>query len=409
MSKRIQFAVLLFLALGLLAYAGTASAADDTAAAPAAAPAASEQQGQPSSGQIPVGSTGEEFKIPENATPAQLADFAKNLIRSQRKFENEEEYKNWLNQMFQTVLEVTNRILSGESDDKTFLEACGMKGQILARMAAGNKEYLGTFDQFVTALEGAERVQKDENGREMTLSFRSLVYQDRVANIVQAQGSLDELRGVFKEIQAFILKNPAASDMVFDLIYPISVFSESNQKPELNGQLLQEFYDALKDSKEEIHQEVVKGLEGSLRFAALRGQPMQLAGVMPDEKPFDPAILQGKVVIVDFWATWCMPCLAIQPELQTLYEKYKDQGLEIIGYNIDTELDMFKKFYAEKKLPWPVIVEKLSVKENQQPLSEYYGITGIPTLILIGRDGKVISQDLDIDGIKENVELLFKK
>jgi len=63
----------------------------------------------------------------------------------------------------------------------------------------------------------------------------------------------------------------------------------------------------------------------------LTGEPVKVSGKTVDGKPFDISEYKGKVVIVDFWATWCGPCLAELPNLKKIYQKYHDRGLEIVG------------------------------------------------------------------------------
>ncbi len=75
---------------------------------------------------------------------------------------------------------------------------------------------------------------------------------------------------------------------------------------------------------------------GAVRRARLlTGDPVKVSGKTIDGKPFDISQYKGKVVIVDFWATWCGPCLAELPNLKKIYEKYHDRGLEIVGVNLD--------------------------------------------------------------------------
>ena len=150
-------------------------------------------------------------------------------------------------------------------------------------------------------------------------------------------------------------------------------------------------------SEDEMEQAIAKMLEGSLRFATLVGNEMKVEGLYLDKTEIDWNSYRGKVVLVDFWATWCGPCLGEIPNVQALYEKYHAAGFEVLGYSVDQDLKALEKFEEERKLPWKTASEKLSVeaKENGGKeyvnLSEYYGISAIPTMVLVGKDGKVVS------------------
>ena len=115
------------------------------------------------------------------------------------------------------------------------------------------------------------------------------------------------------------------------------------------------------------------------------------------------------IVIVDFWATWCPPCLAEIPNVQKLYEKYHAAGFEVLGYSVDRDLEALEKFEEERKLPWKTASRKLSTdaEKDYVNLSDYYGVESIPTMILVGKDGKVISTEARGAELKRLLEEQF--
>ena len=128
---------------------------------------------------------------------------------------------------------------------------------------------------------------------------------------------------------------------------------------------------------------------------------MKVVGTTIKGEKFNQDVLKDKVFLVNFWATWVTPCIAQYPELLALYIQYHDKGFEIVGYNMDTELDKYKDYVAQKNVPWPNLSEKMSLDNKQPSMSEFYGITTMPTLILVGKDGNVIKNDVDIDTLKK--------
>jgi thiol-disulfide isomerase/thioredoxin len=92
---------------------------------------------------------------------------------------------------------------------------------------------------------------------------------------------------------------------------------------------------------------------------------------------------RGKVVLVDFWGTWCGPCLAAIPELVAAYEKFHARGFEIVGVDQDEKRELLQTFVTEKKLPWPQAFDGA-----KGPIVSLYRITGFPSYFLLDKDGK---------------------
>lgn len=129
-------------------------------------------------------------------------------------------------------------------------------------------------------------------------------------------------------------------------------------------------------------------LAESLRRLALVGGPMAVEGRLIDGTGFDPRTLAGKVVLVEFWATWCGPCVAEIPTIRALYDKYHAAGFEVVGISLDNDRAAVADFVAAKEIPWPVILDGRGPGNS---LADRYGVRAIPAPFLIGRDGNVIS------------------
>jgi thiol-disulfide isomerase/thioredoxin len=101
---------------------------------------------------------------------------------------------------------------------------------------------------------------------------------------------------------------------------------------------------------------------------------------------------KGKVVLLNFWATWCGPCKAEIPGFVRLQDKYRDKGLVIVGYSVDDTAEKAKAYAAEYKMNYPILLG-----EGREDVQDAYGpIWGIPASFLISKDGKVCRKHMGI-------------
>ncbi|PKL47275.1 MAG: hypothetical protein CVV42_13585 [Candidatus Riflebacteria bacterium HGW-Riflebacteria-2] len=124
-----------------------------------------------------------------------------------------------------------------------------------------------------------------------------------------------------------------------------------------------------------------------------------------DGKDLNLARFKGKVLLVDFWATWCPPCRAEVGPLVTVYNKYKDKGFEIVGISFDKERADLDKFVQENKMEWPHYFDG---KHWENEVGPTYGIQSIPTMYLLDGEGKVITTELRDGKLEKELEKILK-
>ncbi|MEX2232454.1 MAG: TlpA disulfide reductase family protein [Cyclobacteriaceae bacterium] len=122
---------------------------------------------------------------------------------------------------------------------------------------------------------------------------------------------------------------------------------------------------------------------------------------------YTPDNMQTKIYLIDFWATWCAPCIQEFPYLQRAYEQYHDKGFQILSYSLDASREVVVRFRKERfPMPWLHGID-LKLQRNQSPMAKQFEVFDIPAAFLIDESGKILATSQDVS--KEKLEEVLKK
>ena len=268
---------------------------------------------------------------------------------------------------------------------------------------------VGAAVQSGTYPDGAKRLEALFEKLQKSQGDKDLVAYVRFRQLTAAYGaSLQEAKDVdipkiqaewLKRLEQYVAdfpKSPDTAEAMLQLAIAQEFAGEEKEAKQWYGRIAKEFPAAPAGRKS----------AGALTRLDSVGQQISLTGKSPSGNVIDLAKYRGRVVLVQYWATWCEPCKADMASLKELAAKYGRLGFNIIGVNLDSSQQQMAEYVTENGLPWPQIYEEGGL--DSRPANEL-GILTLPTMILIGPDGKVVNRNIHVAEIDGELKRLIRR
>jgi thiol-disulfide isomerase/thioredoxin len=174
-------------------------------------------------------------------------------------------------------------------------------------------------------------------------------------------------------IRALIKENPDHPEL-WGALFTVAQYGDKESAKRVLADII--------DSKAD--EDLISRAKGMLKSIGAVGQPLEISFTAADGKKVDIQKMKGKVVMVDFWASWCGPCMASLPEVIELYHKYHDKGFEIVGINLDKSKKAMDSVLEKYNIPW---AQYFDGQGWGNKFSLEYGVSAIPSVWLVDKKG----------------------
>lgn len=301
-----------------------------------------------------------------------------------------------LKKMFEFHVEIADKALSKDPEKEQKTRAIELKFQALDMLARypGNEDNEEPGEKFKAF--AAEVAKMEDIGR-IAERAKGIPYEVEMNKVFRSENFVENTRAFREKLVKFVEENPTANSGVLVVRFISGIAYYTPEKDLIS--YLKENRDILrpvleKSEKTDNSPNLInfdRIVEEKIFYAEILGQEMKMEGLNLKDEKITIQSLRGKVVLIDFWATWCGPCIGEIPNMKKNYEKYKDRGFEIIGYSTDRDLEALIGFQEKEKLPWIILSRQKSIDAELEDIPKTYKVTGIPTMFLIDKEGKIIS------------------
>lgn len=322
------------------------------------------------------------YAIPEGATEEQLQQQFQTLLSTPPATQTPEGVKTHLQgiRRFAQALQDPERQIS----DELLEGALQIEMQILQLLPnqLGDPDAAGEMEAFMA------RLEEDERPVAQNL-LAVLKTQEKIQGL--AEMAADERTAFVEEIAMALSGEMDENALAF-----AQMLGEQMEQvaPEEAAGVYELFVKYVSANADPRSAQIAEYFQGKANYVGLIGNEMQFTTTTLDGQPFDLQEFRGenRVILVDFWATWCGPCIGELPNLKAHYEAYRGQGFDVVGVSLDDDPAALQQFLTDQQIEWTTVIDAEPANQGwDNPVARQFGISAIPACILINQEGKVVS------------------
>jgi thiol-disulfide isomerase/thioredoxin len=339
------------------------------------------------------------YAVPDG-TPEELLKFIDGLKDMRPNVKTQAEVLDHFRKAYSAALIAIDKIMAAKPNEEQ--EGQALVAKLQALWTLGN---LGDAEKSEAAITLAGELIKDPR--------ESVAAEARVFELIGRLRKLDPAdadgaKSIVADTKALLEKDPDAQQMG-QLAMVVAQTMEQAGQSELALAAYTDFASLLEKSKSAQAGQIAEQMTASAAKLGMVGKPLDITGTLVSGEEFDWAAYKGKVVLVDFWATWCGPCIAELPNVKQTYEKFHGLGFEVIGISLDDSDNRagLEKFLADEQIAWPILFGTTAEESGwQHPMARKYNINAIPAAILLNREGNVVTLSARGEALPKLVEQL---